>query len=240
MPLNLVHTNDMEDKKMADIKDKIKKLLALATSPNENEARAALLKARELMAKYKLEEYDLESKKDASVVDELVGVSCTAMTNGWITQLATEIAKRYCCTPFIQRRIGGKRRWIGFIGLEDDFAVCKQVFLYACEFVLDECDNIRRIGSLTRCTTDIRELCNAYGYGFVKGLHDSFEEQDRMHNEYALVLVPPDPVLEASRYMGEPQALGGSDGSKVYGSSAYSSKGYVDGKMFDPMTKLEG
>lgn len=36
---------------MADIKDKIAKLLALAESPNEAEAKAALLKARELMAK---------------------------------------------------------------------------------------------------------------------------------------------------------------------------------------------
>ena len=37
-----------------NIKDKIAKLLALAESPNENEARAALLKARELMAEHKL------------------------------------------------------------------------------------------------------------------------------------------------------------------------------------------
>lgn len=34
----------------SNIKDKIAKLLALAESPNENEAKAALLKARELMA----------------------------------------------------------------------------------------------------------------------------------------------------------------------------------------------
>ena len=38
---------------MADIREKIAKLLALATSPNEQEAREALLKARELMAKHK-------------------------------------------------------------------------------------------------------------------------------------------------------------------------------------------
>ena len=37
-----------------DIRDKIAKLLALADSPSEAEARAALLKARELMAKHKL------------------------------------------------------------------------------------------------------------------------------------------------------------------------------------------
>ena len=39
---------------MSDVKDKIAKLLALAESPNENEAKAALLKARELMAQHKL------------------------------------------------------------------------------------------------------------------------------------------------------------------------------------------
>jgi len=37
--------------KPTDIKGKIRHLLALAESPNENEARAALLKARELLAR---------------------------------------------------------------------------------------------------------------------------------------------------------------------------------------------
>ena len=36
-----------------DIKDRIQKLLALSVNPNENEAKAALLKAQELMAKHK-------------------------------------------------------------------------------------------------------------------------------------------------------------------------------------------
>ena len=39
-----------------DYKDKIRKLLALAESPNEAEAQAALLKARQLMAEHKLTE----------------------------------------------------------------------------------------------------------------------------------------------------------------------------------------
>lgn len=38
---------------------KIKKLLALSTSPNENEAEAALKKANELMAAYKITHTDL-------------------------------------------------------------------------------------------------------------------------------------------------------------------------------------
>ena len=36
-----------------DIEKKIRKLLALSESPNEFEAQAALLKARQLMAEYK-------------------------------------------------------------------------------------------------------------------------------------------------------------------------------------------
>ena len=42
-------------------KVKIKKLLALAESPVEAESRAALLKARELMARHKLSERDLKA-----------------------------------------------------------------------------------------------------------------------------------------------------------------------------------
>ena len=45
-----------------DYKDKIRKLLALAESPNEHEAKAALLKARQLMAEHKLSENDVKCK----------------------------------------------------------------------------------------------------------------------------------------------------------------------------------
>ena len=40
---------------MSAIKDKLTRLLALSQSPEEEEAKAALLKARELMAKHKLQ-----------------------------------------------------------------------------------------------------------------------------------------------------------------------------------------
>ena len=41
-----------------NIKERIAKLLALAESPNENEAKAALLKARALMVQHKLRPED--------------------------------------------------------------------------------------------------------------------------------------------------------------------------------------
>ena len=43
------------------IKDKISKLLKLSVNPNENEAKQALLKARQLMAKYKITESNVAS-----------------------------------------------------------------------------------------------------------------------------------------------------------------------------------
>ena len=52
-----------------DYKEKIKKLLALAESPVKAEAQAALLKARELMAKHKLSERDLKDVGKREVKD---------------------------------------------------------------------------------------------------------------------------------------------------------------------------
>ena len=49
-----------------DYKDKIRKLLALAESPVEAEAKAALLKARQLMAEHKLTEAELKEANGAT------------------------------------------------------------------------------------------------------------------------------------------------------------------------------
>lgn len=66
-----------------DIEKKIRKLLALSESPNEFEAQAALLKARQLMAEYKLTEAELhEGNKKVKTIK--TSISCTKQTNFWI------------------------------------------------------------------------------------------------------------------------------------------------------------
>ena len=52
-----------------DYKEKIRKLLALAESPVEAEARAALLKARQLMAEHKLTERECREAEKQAVKD---------------------------------------------------------------------------------------------------------------------------------------------------------------------------
>ena len=54
----------------ADYKEKIKKLLALAESPNEHEAKAALLKARQLMAEHKIAEAELKDGDELRLANE--------------------------------------------------------------------------------------------------------------------------------------------------------------------------
>ena len=77
---------------MSDIRDKIAKLLSLADSSNENEARAALLKARALMAQHKLCPEDIKREERSGVIVQTVGVSCTKMTDSWAVELAAVIA----------------------------------------------------------------------------------------------------------------------------------------------------
>ena len=70
---------------MDNYKEKIKKLLALAGSNNEHEARAAILKAREIMGRYKLTEADLEEKEK----------SCFCDDTGWHNECRMELAEKF-------------------------------------------------------------------------------------------------------------------------------------------------
>lgn len=217
---------------MADIKDKIKKLLALAESPNEHEARAALLKARALMAEHKLRPDDIETKK-VEVVRRTTGVTCTSMTNSWISYLAQVVGEHYCCKSFIQRTHGMKTVEIGFIGMEDDWEVAVQTFKYATESALKLCKKLVR-KTPGESATIYRKQCNAYGWGFVSGLKEAFEEQTKENREWGLVMVTPKPVLDVVNQMSKGR-FGRDDG----GYNDLRNRGREDGKRFDRSRKLE-
>ena len=97
-----------------DIEKKIRKLLALSESPNEFEAQAALLKARKLMAEYKLTEAELhEGNKKVKTIK--TSISCTKRTNFWIFTLSTVIGENYCCQAVHERAKHSKTYFIGWI-----------------------------------------------------------------------------------------------------------------------------
>ena len=107
-----------------DYKAKIRKLLALAeNNPSLEEAQAAMLRARQLMAKYKLTEADC-TEKTPEVTDRYTEWKATKMTNFWMVNLACVVAHHYCCEPVTQSAYAGKTYTIGFVGFPDDLEVC--------------------------------------------------------------------------------------------------------------------
>lgn len=220
---------------MTDIKEKISKLLALAESPEPEEAKAALLKARALMVKYKLRPEECQ-KSEAKVVTETVGVECTKMTDSWAAQLSAVIAKRYCCRSFQRKYKGAKKIMIGFIGLEDDYEICRQIYLYAYGCIKAQCAEIAASHRKDHSRKQVREMCNAYGWGFCFGLDDAYQEQQKEHQEWGLVMAVPDAVQNAAKSLGKPSGYGKSNAEGWR--QKYEGSGYKDGKNFNPALYL--
>lgn len=180
---------------MDDVKEKIRRLLRLAESPNENEAKAALLKARKLMAEYKLAPDDLSASND-NVMKKDTGIYFTKYSTLWRNDLAAVIADNCCCVSYFGHHHCSKTYSIGFFGLEDDLSICIEIFLYANAYLSKKCDEIKK--EYSRHTGKyINSLTNAYAFSFVKGLNDAFLKQNKENEEWGLVLKVPEEVLNA-------------------------------------------
>lgn len=177
---------------MADYIRKIKDLLALAESPNEHEARSALLKARELMAKHKISDKALEDKDNQNVERHMTGIDYSLRRDPWISDLASIIARHHCCRNFNTREKGRQTMEVGFIGLTNDITVCAEVFKYAV-------DCVRSITNKYRKTKGVR-TADGYGYGFAYGLNEVYDMQQNEEG-WGLVLTVPEAVNEAVKGM---------------------------------------
>lgn len=211
---------------MKDYREKVRKLLALAESDNEFEAKAALLKAKELMAEHKLSEDDLANLKTRKVVVKHTGFYYTMRGEWWMGALANVIGENYCCRAanYIARRRAQKRE-IEFIGLEDDIELCVSVFEYAV-------NTVRRLAkehvkNVTDC--DIKIATQSYCAGFADGVKRAFEEQkNQMEEGWGLVMVIPKEVDDYCAGFGHRRTAP----RRVYDKSM--SAGYTDGKRFNP------
>lgn len=99
----------MTDEKVIE---RVRKLMALATSSNEHEAAAAAAKAQELMLKYNLQMAQLEEKPEDVAVQNYFDKDGSAT---WRKQLMATIAKTCLCRIVIGEAWGAKgRKWILF------------------------------------------------------------------------------------------------------------------------------
>lgn len=184
---------------MASITDKIRKLLALAESPNENEARLALLNARRLMAEHKLTMADVRDVETEPVIDVDTGLFYTTRSNGWVAGLVTVIADYNCVVGVQSHTYRGQKRLIEIRGLKSDAETAAEMVRYAYEYANTRANQIkqecRKSGMSAREAT-----CEAqsYGTGFVQGLRAAYEAQNRENQQWGLVLVIPQAVQAAA------------------------------------------
>ena len=216
------------------ITEKISRLLALAASPYEAEARAALLKARQLMVEHKLSPEDIIPPERQRVVKESTGVTSTKMSSPWAVQLSAIIGEYYCCRHYILNIKGRKIHEIGFVGFEDDYKVCKMVYRYAFESVMSRCADIKKQRGYSAAV--LRQMCNSYGWGFCQGLQAAFKAQSAQHQEWGLVMVIPKPVQDVVEGMKKATYARPSTNSLHRN---YANMGYVDGQKFDVSHRID-
>lgn len=204
-----------------DMKDRIRKLLALGKSPNEHEAKSAMLKAKELMAKYKLEEADFDEKAELQQIKTNISWT-TDSGNIWMASLADLIGENYCCNICWLTKRGTRTHTAQITGMGHDAELCKEVFTFAHGFIMD------------RAKTMSRDSIQSYANGFIAGLKEAYMEQRGEHPEWALVVVKPPEVADFEKTLGNKTVR---TTAKPFDPLAYI-RGQKDGRDFNPQKIL--
>ena len=196
--------------------EKIKKALALSqNNPNEHEAKAALLHAQKLMAKYNVSVEMTEGEESIAYAQE----KCVHRYDAaYRKPLAQVIADNFRCKFFYQ---GGK---VVFFGRAVDARIAKEAFEYAYEFAMREGNKLENKAYAEYGTA--RGVHSSYTAGFIVGLKEALEAQCR-----ALIIVTPQDVKDEFKNMSKNwgTARGGFRLNGSFDRDAYQ-QGHHDGK----------
>ena len=218
------------NEKESKVIDKIEKLLALAGSDNENEAKSAMVKAQELMAKYEIDRERVQGKEHEERA--VIYLSGGPFKDEWINMVATVIAENFRCRCITVQRwgTGGSFR-VRFYGYEEDAEICINIFNYAVKVVRKRFVTLRAIYAEAGKNFRRNEKMN-YIAGFCQGLDRNFEEQKKQSQSFALALVTPEAV---NRYVNELPGVVLNETFKYERNrenALLRRTGYVDGKAF--------
>ena len=171
----------------------IKKCLALANNnPSEEEARAAALKAQQLLAKYKIELADVEEEDGEEIVEyEVWYRDCVkGVARAWKYDLASIVSVNFRCKHFFYGKKG-----VCFYGHKTDAEAAAEVF----KFLFATGDRLadRAMHKVIRSyhsrgeSAQVSGIYNSWVKGFLVGLKESFDKQST-----ALMIIIPEDVKQ--------------------------------------------
>lgn len=210
--------------------DKIEKLIALSSSDNENEAKAAMLKAQELMAKYEIEMSQINS--DKAKERPVVPYTSPSFRDDWVVDLGSLIAGNFRCRAVISSRRGsGGAFRLKFYGFDEDAQISINIFNYAVKVIRRRMATLRAIYAEAGREFGRNEKMN-YVEGFNAGLHQNFEDQKKQSETFALACLVP---AEVNAFVDEIPGMEEYQNREFERSREHDllrQYGYIDGKNF--------
>jgi hypothetical protein len=172
---------------MDEIREKIEKLLALSGSSNEYEAKAALLKAHELMRKHNVEELGEDDGQEVVTLALPMNQSDVKMYAG----LPSLIAYNFRCLAY------SDKTGIEFLGFQDDaYAALKCMEFMVSEITRGWDEYFKKFNSHERIyipTRERREMKREWIRGFSVAIKEAFCERAN-DPKYEIMLIIPDEV----------------------------------------------
>lgn len=162
----------------------IRKVLELSkNNPSEEEAKAAALKAQELLAKYHIDISEIEDIDDKT--EEITEISVDVPSKKWKYTLAQIVAKNFRCKHFYY----GKKTLV-FYGHKTDAEVAAETFKYLFD-IGNRCAG-REVDKVFANTGTSAGVYNSFVKGFCEGVSEVLDKQCT-----ALMLVVPQDVNDA-------------------------------------------
>lgn len=213
---------------------KVEKLLRLGdNNSSEAEAKAAILKARKLMAEHniKMAELYIDEQKEEIVRDDTILQYGVAW---WHLDLHNIIASNFRCESITGLRYESRfdtrrKRKLWLLGYKTDVAIATEVFFYAVESVTYNANRYEYLNG--------KSGKKSYIAGYVMGIKKALEMQtEKLSSETALVLVTPQEVKDELYNI----CKGKTHNRKVGNIHDMSARvaGFEDGKRFNPHMKM--
>lgn len=216
---------------------KIKKLLALSKSSNENESQNAMIKAQKLLIKHKLSLQEVERYSKENIKIENLKTEQKFRGKSWKSNLARVIADNFGC--FLYYNTGNyKVHRVCFYGKQEDIIIANIMFEYAVKWI-----NLEGNKLVKRMKQDNRRkhfdgIKNDYAIGFIYGLKERFESQIKENKQWGLVIQKDQVVVDSyNKFSSEFGKISVNENFNRH-FKAYK-KGKEDGKKFDISDKIE-